>query len=254
MCKDFELKCNLLQAELNTVQARVDLAKWQLKQADTLATQQVLPEEQLQEKRAQLTILQGELAVQKVRIDLTERQIGQCQVKAPFTGTVTLRSIAEGQLVAYGTELLRLLDVNGKEVSAQLPSREADSLRSANTLEFEHDGHRYPLKLRAVLPSVQTASATREVRLDFSSREADSGLAGRLLWQNGTPYVPAEYLVQRDGKLGVYVVIDGKAQFKMLPGAQSGRPAVTTLPKDSRIVINGQFSLTDGATVAELRQ
>jgi RND family efflux transporter MFP subunit len=249
VCKDFELERSRLQAEQRTIQARLDLTHWQLKQADTLASQQVLPEEQLQEKRAQLAVLQGELAAQAARLNLTERQISQCLVKAPFSGVVTARLIADGQLLTRGTVMLQLLDANRVELSAQVPSQDIAGLQKAETLRFEHNGKQYPLQLRAVLPTVQTVSGTQEVRLDFKAAQSDSGTSGRLIWRDSMPHVPAAYLLQHEGHMGVFMVVNGKAQFQALRGAQSGRPAIVSLPPETQLVVTGQFNLTDGMPV-----
>jgi RND family efflux transporter MFP subunit len=248
-CRDFELEQSRLKAERQAIQARLELAQWQLKQAETLAAQQTLPEEQVQEKRSQLAVLHGDLAAHGARIEITDRRIAHCTVNAPFPGVVTARLIAVGQFATQGTALVRLLDTTRPEVSAQVSSRETDALRQAKSLAFEHDGKRYPLNLRAVLPTIRTETGTQDVRLDFTGQRSDPGAAGRLLWQAGEPYVPAEYLVQRDGQLGVFIIADGKARFHALPGSQSGRPAAISLPPETQLIVTGQFGLSEGMDV-----
>jgi len=248
-CKDFELEQSRLKAERQAIQARLELAQWQLKQAETLSAQQTLPEEQVQEKRSQLAVLRGDLAAHGARIEITDRQIAHCTVNAPFPGVVTARLIAVGQFAARGTALVRLLDMTKPEVSAQVSSRETDVLRQAKSLTFEHDGKHYPLSLRAVLPTIHTETGTQEVRLDFIELRSDPGAAGRLIWQEGIPHVPAEYLVQRDGQLGVFIMNEGKAHFHALPGSQSGRPAAISLPPETQLIVTGQFGLSEGADV-----
>jgi RND family efflux transporter MFP subunit len=248
-CKDFELEQSRLKAERQAIQARLELAQWQLKQAETLAAQQTLPEEQVQEKRSQLAVLRGDLAAHGARIEITDRQIVHCTVNAPFPGVVTARLIAVGQFASRGTALVRLLDITRPEVSAQVSSRETEALRQAKLLLFEHDGKQYPLILRAVLPTIHTETGTQNVRLDFTGLRSDPGAAGRLIWQNGVRHVPAEYLVQRDGQLGVFIVADGKAHLHALPGSQSGQPAPISLPPETQIIVTGQFGLNEGMAV-----
>jgi RND family efflux transporter MFP subunit len=248
-CKDFELEQSRLKAERQAIQARLELAQWQLKQAETLAAQQTLPEEQVQEKRSQLAVLRSDLAAHGARIEITDRQISHCTVNAPFPGVVTARLIAVGQFAARGTALVELLDMTQPEVSAQVSSRETDVLRQAKSLTFEHDGKHYPLSLRAVLPTIHTETGTQEVRLDFTELRSDPGAAGRLIWQAGMPHVPAEYLVQRGGQLGVFIIADGKAHFHALPGSQSGRPAMISLPPETQLIVTGQFGLSEGTDV-----
>ena len=245
-CRDFDLERARLLGERQATQARLDLSQWQLKQAETLAQQQTLPEEQVQEKRSQLAVLRGDIAAHAARIETTERQINHCTVKAPFAGVVTERLLAVGQFAAKGTPLVRLLDTSHPEVSAQVASSETSALQKADALVFEHHGTTYPLQLRSVLPTIRTETGTQEVRLDFIDRKAETGAAGRLLWRNTIRHVQPEFLVKRGEQLGVFVNQNGHAHFQVLPDAQSGRPAAISLPADSQIIITGQFALQDG--------
>jgi len=174
-CKDFELERARLQAERQATQARLELAEWQLKQAETLAEQQTLPQEQVQQKRAEQSALRGDLAAHSARIAGTDHQIAACTVKAPYPGVITARLITVGQYATRGTPLVRLLDITRPEISAQVSSRETAALHQADSLDFEHDGRRYPLKLRTVLPTIQTETGSQEVRLDFKAQYGEPG-------------------------------------------------------------------------------
>lgn len=248
-CRDFELERARLQGERLAAQAKLELSQWQLKQAETLAQQQTLPEEQVQEKRAQLAVLRGDLAANSARLETTDQQIKHCTVKAPFAGVVTERLIAVGQFAARGTPLVRLLDTGRPEVSAQIPDQETQALRQASDLNFEHNGNRYPLKLRSVLPAIRTETGTHDARLDFAAATAEAGSAGRVLWRDKLMHVPAEFVVKRGEQLGVFLNLQGIARFHALPAAQSGRPAAIALPGDSQLIVTGQFALRDGAAI-----
>jgi RND family efflux transporter MFP subunit len=248
-CKDFELDRARLQAERQTTQARLELAQWQLKQTETLAAQQTLPQEQVQEKRSQLAVLRGDLAAHAARIETNTRQIAHCSVKAPFAGVVTARLIGVGQFAARGTPLIRLLDTSHSEVSAQVSSRETPALQKAGSLVFEHNGEHYPLRLRTILPSIHSETGTQEARLDFTDRKAEPGAAGRLMWRDKVIHIAAEFLVKRGETLGVFTETAGAAHFHPLPEAQNGRPATISLPPDTPIIVSGQYGLNEGAPV-----
>jgi RND family efflux transporter MFP subunit len=248
-CKDFELERVRLKAEGQAVKARLELAQWQLKQSELLAFQHTLPVEIIQQRRSELAVLRGDLAAHAARIETTQRQIAHCNVKAPFTGVVTARSTAVGQLVSSGTVLVHLLDLTRAEVSAQVSSPDITALRDAGELAFEHEGQHYPLKLRAVLPTIQTQSGTQEVRLDFVDKRSQPGAAGRLVWHDQTLHIASELLVKRGEQLGVFTEQAGIAHFHPLPDAQNGRPAVIGLSPDTLIIVSGQYSLNEGSKV-----
>lgn len=248
-CKDLELEHEKLKAERQATQARLELAQWQLKQSELLASQHTLPVEKVQQRRSELAVLRGDLAAHTARLKIAERQMASCLVKAPFDGIVTERSISVGQLVSSGTALVHLLDLTRAEVSAQVASHDITALRQAGELAFEHEGQRYPLKLRAVLPSIQTQTGTQEVRLDFVGKRSQPGAAGRLLWQDRIRHIASELLVKRGEQLGVFTEQAGVAHFHPLPDAQNGRPAAITLSPDTQIIVSGQYSLNEGSTV-----
>jgi RND family efflux transporter MFP subunit len=248
-CKDFELDMVRLKAKGQAVNARLELAQWQLKRSELLASQQTLPVEKVQQRRSELAVLRGDLATHAARIETTQRQIAHCNVKAPFAGVVTARLTAVGQLVSSGTVLVHLLDLSRAEVSAQVASRDITALRDAGELAFEHEGQRYPLKLRAALPTIQTQTGTQEVRLDFVDKRSQPGAAGRLAWQDQTLHIASELLVKRGEQLGVFTEQAGVAHFHSLPDAQNGRPAAIDLSPETPIIVSGQYSLNEGSRV-----
>jgi len=193
--------------------------------------------------------LRGDLAAHTAGIKIAERHKASCSVKAPFAGIVTERSVSVGQLVTNGTALVHLLDLGQTEVSAQVASRDIAALRAAGELSFEHEGQRYPLRLRAVLPAIQAQTGTQEVRLDFIGKRGQPGAAGRLVWQNPTLHIASDQLVKRDGQLGVFTEQAGTAHFHPLPDAQNGRPAIIGLSPDTPIIVSGQYGLKEGSRV-----
>ncbi|MEQ1486481.1 efflux RND transporter periplasmic adaptor subunit [Methyloglobulus sp.] len=249
VCKDFELERARHNAERQATLARLELAQWHLKQSELLATQRTLPMEKVQERRSELAVLRGDLAAHEARIKTTERQIAACAVKAPFAGVVTSRLVAVGQFVSRGTALVNLLDTSRSEVSAQVASIDITALNEAKTLAFEHEGKKYPLKLHAVVPTIQTQTGTQEVRLDFIGPPSQPGSAGRLVWQNPNLHIASDLLVKRGEQLGVFTLQGSLAHFHPLPGATNGRPASIGLSPDTQIIVSGQYSLNEGAAV-----
>jgi len=67
------------------------------------------------------------------------------------------------------------------------------------------------------------------------------------------PHVPAEFVVRREGKLGVFLDERGLARFHTLAEAQEGRPAPADLAPGTRIVVAGQLALIDGQPLAAPR-
>ena len=82
-----------------------------------------------------------------------------------------------------------------------------------------------------------------------TSRAAISGTAGRVLWPGTGSLLPPDYLVRRDGELGIFIVEDDRARFIALPEAEDGRPVAVELPAQTQLIAAGRQRLTDGDEV-----
>jgi hypothetical protein len=116
-------------------------------------------------------------------------------------------------------------------------------------LTFSVDTTPYPVKLLRISPVLNRESRSIEARLLFAGPAPAVGSEGRLVWRDAQAHLPADLLVRRDGRYGVFVAEDGKARFHVLPQAQEGRPAALDLPAETRIVTQGRHALQDGMTL-----
>jgi hypothetical protein len=162
---------------------------------------------------------------------------------------VTERKASQGDYATPGTPILRLVDLEHLEVSAQVQQDDLETMKHARRLAFLVGKRRYPLRLRAVIPMLKRRIRSHEVRFLFTGATAPPGAAGRLHWEEPDVRVPARYLVQRKGHLGLFLAQQGRARFHPLPEAVEGLPARVTLPPDSLVIDAGRFSVEEGDPV-----
>ncbi|MFC6670451.1 efflux RND transporter periplasmic adaptor subunit [Marinobacterium aestuariivivens] len=248
-CRDYELALQQAESSLQSLLARIRLARQQLNRAETLAKQRNVSEELLDQRRSELDRFVADETSARLQIDSARLAVKRCLVKAPFDGVVSERLATEGSLASAGTPLLRLLRDTGLEVEAELPLDRTETLVQAGSVLFENGGHRYPLKLRTILPLVDSRTRTRRVRLEFTDEPALAGASGRLVWQPREPRVPASLLVRRDSQLGLMLFDTGRARFAPLPRALEGQAAAVDLPPGTLVIIEGQHAVTDGDAV-----
>jgi hypothetical protein len=186
----------------------------------------------------------------KATLDKAKTAVERCEVTAPFDAVVTKRLASVGDYMQKGQPLVRLLDINNIEVSANIQEKDLQSLRASEDFELVTRNGRYPLELRTVLPQMDSRLRSFEARFSFLDNTAVSGSAGRLTWRSSTPHIPADLVVNRDG-LGIFIMGDnGKVRFVGLHNAVAGVPVVTDLDPTTRIVIEGRFNLNDEDIVA----
>lgn len=240
--RDFELAVAKTRAGITAAEARIALAESQLKRAKALEQQKFIAEEVVTQRETELAVQRAELAVQQTNLASARRDLDKTMVRAPFDAIVKQRHAGVGELAAPGAALVTLVDRAQPEVSAQVQWTDSQSLRDTNGAVFSADVQ-YPLKLTRISPAVDRQSRTVEARLAFQGRAAPPGTSGRLVWRDARPHVPAEYVVRREGVLGVFVIAGNAPKFVPLPDAQEGRPAAVALPPDAKIVTDGRNTL-----------
>jgi len=246
---DARLAIARAEAQLAAAQARAAQLAAQTGRARELAQRAFISADALQARESELAVAEAEVRVVEAALATARRALDKHVVRAPFAGIVRARPGQLGELASPGAPLYLLAASDGQEVSAQVTAPDSESLRRASDIEFETAGERWPVRLLRLSPLVEREARTREARLRFLGAPAAIGSEGRLRWRDPRPHLPAELLVRRDGRIGVFVAAGGKARFVALPEAQEGRPAATSLPADSAIVVHGQQALTDGATL-----
>lgn len=246
--RDAELALERAAAALAQAQARHAQARAQFERAKTLREKNFYSAEALTLRETELAAAAADLRAANAQRETARRALGKHTLRAPFDAVVRARSGQLGELASPGTPLLTLVSARELELVAQLQPRDADSLQRAVSPAptFATSSGEYELKLLRVSPALSRESRSVEARLLFVATPPPAGTEGRLVWRDAQPHLPADLLVRRDGRYGVFVAAAGKAHFHALPQAQEGRPAALDLPAGTTIVTQGRHALRDG--------
>ena len=144
-----------------------------------------------------------------------------------------------------------LSGASAEDVERRVTQPLEDAIKQVADIRFEGDGGTRPVSLERISPAIDRQARSVEARLRFVGEAPAPGAQGRILWRDTQAHLPAEVIVRREGRLGAFVVNDGHARFVPLPNAQEGRPAAVDLPPDTRVVVQGQLVLRDGAPVTD---
>jgi len=250
-CSDYLLAADQARAAVAAAESRLALANQQLGQARALQAKGFVSKEALSSRETEVSVRRADLLQARAQLNTAEHAVGKCEVRAPFPAIVRARLGQVGELAVPGTPLATLIDTRRIEIAAQVQLRDTASLAKASEIRFEGDGGTRILRLARISPAIDRQARSVEARLGFVAEALPPGAQGRILWRESRPHLPAELVVRRDGRLGVFVVKDGRAHFTPLADAQEGRPVGVTLPASTRLIVKGQLVLKDGARVAD---
>ena len=249
-CADYRLAARQAEARVASLKARLELAERRLARARKLVERQTVSEELVDEREADLAVLRGDRGGALAQLEKAKLDVSRCAIRSPYRAVVIARVGAVGEFADVGANLLEVLDLERLEVSAQVPARDIEQVKTLPDLRFEDSTGQRAVKLRVVLPTVNTQTRNREARLLFVAAPALPGAAGKLVWRDHRPHVPAKLLARREAGFGVFLYDNGKARFHLIPGAQQGRPTPVALPPDARLVTEGHYGLQDGQAIA----
>lgn len=249
-CRDYGISLKQAQASLSGAEARLRLVALQMKRSEELASKGFISGDALDQKRTELSIARADRDLAASQVASAQSNVGKCVIASPFAAIVEAVPGNVGELASPGTPLVTLWDVQSLEVSAQVQAKDADSLAKAEAIEFHTIEGAYPLKLKRVSPAMSGTSRTQEARLVFVKETPKPGASGQVQWQAKTPHIPADLLVTRNGKQGVFVLENERARFVAIEDAQEGRPAPIETADGMMVITEGRFALQDGQAVS----
>lgn len=249
-CEPYRIKVSRMQAALEAGRSSYAFAQRQFENARQLSQKRSISQEENDRREAEARTLKADVDRLSADLQAAAYDAGKCEIQSPIDAVIVERIASVGDYVVPGTPILRLLDDQNIEISAKVQEQDLDSLKSAQSIDFVSRNARYPVKLRTVLPLMETRLRTYEVRLAFAeNRSALAGETGRLRWILGRGEVPADLIVQRGTTLGLFVVDEDKAKFIALPDARMGHPAAVDLPPETKVIVDGRYQLRDGDAV-----
>lgn len=258
-CRTYQLAEKQARAALKVAKTQFNLAKKQYNRNRALVRQGTIPRELFDQSEANQQTSLADIELKNVSIESTQLAVSRCLIRAPFSGQLTQRLVQQGQLVTSGSPLFKLLQTDKLEITARLSPAEIIHIKESPLLEFVVGDKRFKTTLRSIINTVDETTRTQEVRLSLTNplskrSHVATGLSGRLEWSSKKSQIPAEYILRREGGLGVLAIVDitnkmGKAKFYKLADAREGQPAYIDLSGNTLIIDQNRYRVKDGQTV-----
>ncbi|WP_081886008.1 efflux RND transporter periplasmic adaptor subunit [Haloferula sp. BvORR071] len=203
-----------LTAEITEIDAKLKLA-----QANESRTGTLLPEKAI--SRQAYDLAKSELDIFKAQKATKEVELAKTKIRAPFAGKTGIRHVSEGALLNPATVLMTLQDLSRIKVDFPLPERYAAEVKVGQKFSFTVAGNaeRFEGHVQVIEPAMEATTRSLQVRgiCDQPKGLFPGGFAEVTLnldtLENGFA-IPSEAVVPSSRGQGVYVVKDGKAEFR----------------------------------------
>jgi RND family efflux transporter MFP subunit len=280
-------RANVKAAQAQVVQARAQLAQAQAdaRRQDELVAQGMVTRQAAEQSRTALAAAAAQLDARGREAEAARAQESQAQVnfdytviRAPFAGVVTEKAAQVGEIVSplsagggfTRTGIGTIVDMDSLEVDVDVNEayigQVAANMPAQAVLDAYPDWH-IPAHVIAVVPTADKGKATVKVRVALEAKDARlvPNMAARVSFLSqqsrqsaqtpapGGVLVPAQAIVQREGRSVVFVVTDGRAVQRAVTPAPQDVGAMKLLPRDvtagERVVLSPPDTLRDGASV-----
>jgi RND family efflux transporter MFP subunit len=229
-----------------SAKANLDLARVTFGRMEGLFQQKSVSNQEFDESSARLKSAQAAYEMSMARRKQFDARIAQAEqarqaaevtrgyaeLRAPFAGLVTARSVDPGVLATPGAPLLTVERAGAYRLEAQV--EESRAMRPGQAVEVTLDGLGKTLLLRVseVVPAVDAAARSYTVKIDLPPlADLRSGLFGRARFTTGTRQVlvvPERSVTQQGQLQSVAVVENGASRARLVTvgPARAGRVEV----------------------------
>lgn len=247
---DYDLSLKVAQASLKSTNVQIEQAKQRLNRANNLKKSSHISADELLDRETDLKVLRAQRTSLLLSIDQAQRDVDKTSIVAPFTGVIEQRMAQVGSFVNIGTVLMNLVESDRVEVEADIPMHLSATVQNADGMLFKVGEKNYDLSLTRLSPLVQPGTRAQKARFTFTNQPAPIGASGEIIWYLNQGLLPADLLVNRNQKLGIFVASNGKALFQPIANAQEGRPVSVEMSPDTPVIVGGRERLQDGDPIS----
>jgi membrane fusion protein, multidrug efflux system len=241
------------RSQLRQARARLNVTEQQLSATRQLVKEGFESKIRLETVRAEMEAAQAELAV-------IQEEIGRTRIRAPIAGRLDQRIAEQGDFVATGAEVARIINNNPLRAIVQVPQHSIGRLEVGQPARIAVHRHGR-VEGRVAFVSTFADPGTRTFRIEVEVPNPDQRLPAGTSAEVEIPteQVPAHRVspaiigLDDEGRVGVKTVgEDGRVQFHAVVVVRAEREGVWVagLPERARIITVGQGFVRAGEQVA----
>ena len=249
-------------AQALALSAQADVAAKDCARADSLYTQGVIAKAQYERTRAACDAQGSTAEAARASSELAAGNLERTKVKAPFAGIVGERMVEVGAFVQPPSPVATLYAVGPLRVRVSVPETQSGGVtegRAVSVIPTALPDQRFAATVKYVGGAIREATRDLvvEAELDAADARLRPGMSVRVEMDVGEQpavVVPVTALRRADGTSRIFVVVEGRAQERVVRVGveKEGQIAILTdLVAGERVVDAPQADVRDGAKLGE---
>lgn len=250
-----------IAAQVARQQSMVDNVNRELQRMRDLSKSAAYSRAKFEDQQGLLAERKAQVAEFKAAMDRVTIDIQDASIKAPYDAIVVAKHVEVGSYVNVGSPVLTLLNDSRLEVEVEVPTFRIANLKLGTPVTVIADGgKRYPAKVRSIIPSDNTRTRTRPMRLEVDFGDDTTALANNqsvtvelpLTTGNQILTVHKDAIVRRANGAVVFVVEGSNANMRTVElgrGVGNKFQVLKGLKAGDKVVIRGNERLGAGGRV-----
>lgn len=242
-----------LRAQLSQVKTAQQLASENQRRAKLLLDKQAISQEEFD-------VANADFESARAQSDLIAAQLSKTTVRAPFAGTIGLRSISKGTYVTSSTPIANLVNTSQLKLTFSIPEKYVSRMKVGTSLTFTTSDSKeeHTAKIYALEPQVDIATRTLRMRAIAENTEGKlypgtfANVTLPLETVNDALLVPTEALIPIQNGKKIFVAENGKAKEVVVEtGARTDSDVrvLSGIKVGDTILTSGVMSLRNGTPI-----
>jgi membrane fusion protein, multidrug efflux system len=251
-----QLDNTLQAAQLKQAQAQSNIARTNLQRSRELQSQNFVSQSAVDQNAAALEVAQAQ-------VSLARAQLSRLAIMAPFDGVVGIRSVALGDYVKDGADLVSLEDRSRMWVDFRLPERFVGQTKVGQVVQVSLDampGQVFASKVEALdaLVDANGRSLLVRARVDQPGAELKSGMFARarvvFAVRERALMVPEEALVPQGGKQYLIKAVPAPGSAAPAAAGNGAGPALVSQRLEAKLGVRqaGKVEILEGLSPGDM--
>ena len=202
----------------------------------------------------------AQLGQAEAAMALMEDRLKKSIIRTPISGTIAYRDVEAGEVIPTGTPITSVIGLDRLKIKISLNERDLHILSNKKAFDFTVDAIPHEtFSARVFFLSPTTESGTRFFPMELVVENPDprmaDGMTARIkfpiLDKKKSIKIPASWLAEQNGQVGLFVIQNGKALFKpvRLGSYYDNRVEILTGLGNREKVVANPAGLRDGDPV-----